>query len=406
MKRQGAMAALLEAALRIDPPAVIKWRGEGRPIVGTTCSFVPAEILYAAGVLPVRLRGLSARGSAIGDAYFGPFICSFPKCLLELAGSGAFRFLEGAVITPGCDAMRRLHECWRKAGEDIPGSVPPFFHYFDVPHKAEGHGLAWFNDEVKALMSAISSHFNIHVGEEELRAAVSLYDKGRLLYEALEGFLLEDRPRVSGTEVFAAAVAGAVLPRADYNRLLAQAVEEVQSRPPAPDNPVRLVVAGSVDDTLDLFRLIEGSGRAIVTGETLCFGSRFAAKRIDPSKDLLQAIARGYLKPSTCPRMFGGYAERIEALLDLVKSRCARGVILQNIRFCDMHGSENGLMARDLKKMGIPVLRIEREYGPLADTGRINLRVDAFLEQITAKKPAAKGVDKTVLVVPRAMAEV
>jgi len=101
--------------------AVMKWREEGRPVVGPTCSFVPAGIFYAAGVLPVRLRGLAARRSAIGDSYFGPFICSFPKCLLELAGSGAFRFLDGAVITPGCDAMRRLHECWRKAGEDIPG---------------------------------------------------------------------------------------------------------------------------------------------------------------------------------------------------------------------------------------------------------------------------------------------
>lgn len=100
----------------------------------------------------------------------------------------------------------------------------------------------------------------------------------------------------------------------------------------------------------------------------------------------MRGIAGRYLSDSTCPRMFGGCAERLEKLLDLVRTRRAHGVILQNIRFCDMHGSENGLMARDLRKMGIPALRIEREYGPLADTGRIRLRVDAFLEQIADKR--------------------
>jgi hypothetical protein len=71
-----------------------------------------------------------------------------------------------------------------------------------------------------------------------------------------------------------------------------------------------------------------------------------------------------------------------------------------------MHGSENGLMARDLKRMGIPVLRIEREYGPLADTGRIKLRVDAFLEQIAAKRLMVKGVDTIALMTSKAVAEV
>ena len=59
------------------------------------------------------------------------------------------------------------------------------------------------------------------------------------------------------------------------------------------------------------------------------------------------------------------------------------GVILQNIRFCDLHGSENGLFERDLEASGTPCLRLEREYGPLIETGRIKMRIDAFLERIS-----------------------
>jgi benzoyl-CoA reductase/2-hydroxyglutaryl-CoA dehydratase subunit BcrC/BadD/HgdB len=58
------------------------------------------------------------------------------------------------------------------------------------------------------------------------------------------------------------------------------------------------------------------------------------------------------------------------------------GVILENIRFCDLHGSENGLLERDFERMGVPAMRLEREHGPLNETGRVRMRIDAFVERI------------------------
>ena len=75
-------------------------------------------------------------------------------------------------------------------------------------------------------------------------------------------------------------------------------------------------------------------------------------------------------------------------LMQRIKRLKVDGVILQNIRFCDLHGSENGLFERDLEKNGLPALRIEREYGPLVDRGRLKMRVDAFIEQLTSPKRA------------------
>ena len=58
------------------------------------------------------------------------------------------------------------------------------------------------------------------------------------------------------------------------------------------------------------------------------------------------------------------------------------GIIFQNIRFCDMHGSENSLLEHDFDDIGIPAMRLEREYGPMSDTGRMRMRIEAFLEKI------------------------
>jgi benzoyl-CoA reductase subunit C len=62
---------------------------------------------------------------------------------------------------------------------------------------------------------------------------------------------------------------------------------------------------------------------------------------------------------------------------------------MQNIRFCDLHGAENALFERDLEALGIPCLRVEREYGPHIDAGRMKLRINAFLERINGGEKQA-----------------
>ena len=373
-----------EAAATVANPSIEAWKKAGRKVVGYTCSYVPGEIFQAAGILPVRLRGIGTTSLQIGDAFFGPYICSFPKCLLQLAGEGRFDFLHGAVITPGCDSMRRLDECWRKAGDDHPGIVPDFFYYFDVPHKTEPHGLAWFEEEIRRLIDAVATHFGTPITTAGLRDAIALFNRGRRLLARMEILRAADDNDISGTEAFAATVAGTVMPREDYTEALAHWLDEVEARQGErpPDKRKRLMVLGSISDDMDLIQMIEADGRVVVAAENLCFGVRFAGHDIDTDGDPVAALARGYLERSICPRMFGQYRQRLAAVLETVANARIDAVVLQNIRFCDLHGSENSLFERDLEARGIPCLQIEREYGPLVEKGRIRMRLDAFLEQI------------------------
>jgi benzoyl-CoA reductase/2-hydroxyglutaryl-CoA dehydratase subunit BcrC/BadD/HgdB len=126
-----------------------------------------------------------------------------------------------------------------------------------------------------------------------------------------------------------------------------------------------------------------------VTGENVCFGVRSSQDQVDESKEPVTALAEKYLSGSVCPRMMGWYRDRADGLLERIHSQKADGVIMQNIRFCDMHGTANGLFERDLEKNGVPALRIEREYGPLVDCGRLRMRVDAFIEQLSVVRKGA-----------------
>jgi benzoyl-CoA reductase subunit C len=375
----------LEAATRLDIPSIDKWKEDGGKVVGYTCSFIPVELFYAAGILPVRLRGINATSMEIADSYYGPFVCSFPKALLQLAGSGRYAFLDGVVISNGCDTMRRLDDCWRKMGQDIQGSAPPWFHYVDVPHKPDGHALDWYINQIKKMIAAVEKQFNVTITQETLRQAVREQNKVRKLLWELEKLRQEDCLKVTGAEAYAAIIAGTVMPRDSYAGHLSDLISDIRTRTTdVAVNRKRLFLSGSVCDDFDLISLIEQSD-AVVAGENVCFGVRTAADRVDETIDPVAALAVKYLSGSVCPRMLGWYRERTALLMNRIKRLKADGVIMQNIRFCDLHGSENGLFEKDLEKNRLPALRIEREYGPLVDRGRLKMRVDAFIEQLASK---------------------
>jgi len=206
----------------------------------------------------------------------------------------------------------------------------------------------------------------------------------RLLWE-LEKLRQDDFLKVTGSEAYAAIIAGTVMPRDSYAGHLSELLDDIRSRTTDVSiNRKRLFLSGSVCDDFDLIHLIEQSD-AVVAGENVCFGVRGGVDIVDESIDPVAALAAKYLKGSVCPRMMGWYQERAAMMMNRIKSVKADGVILQNIRFCDLHGSENGLFERDLEKNTLPALRIEREYGPLVDRGRLKMRVDAFIEQLRSK---------------------
>ncbi len=382
------MNEFMEAATAIESGPVKKWKADGGRVIGYTCSYAPDEIMHAAGILPYRIRGFGAGEMTIGDTYFGPFICSLPKCMLQLAGEGKYAFLDGAIITPGCDSMRRLDECWRKAGEDHPGVVPRFFFHYGVPHKYTDYTIKWFTDETRRFIAEMSAHFQTAPDEERLRASIKLYNRSRGLLERLDVLRTGDTPPLTGSEALAVVIAGSTMPRELYTDMLEGLIRELEQRTVQYGDRIRLMLVGSANDDVDLVRILEGD-RALVVADNLCFGARSQTDLVEEEGDPVSALARRYLRQNECPRMYGDYRRRLAILKEKIESAGVEGVVLQNIRFCDLHGSENGLFERDLEREGIPCMRLEREYGPLVESGRMRMRMDAFLERIDQRRKSA-----------------
>jgi len=376
---------IIEAAGNLTNRYVEKWKKDGKKIVGYPCTFIPEEIIYAAGMLPFRLRGIGAQSTTFADTYFGHVICSFPKCILELVGDKKYNFLDGAVVSDGCDAGRRLDECWRKAGDDHEQILPPYFFYFSSPHKVSDYSQKWFTGEIQRLITSIEDHSDTTITEEKLSNTIKVYNKGRQLLKRLDAFREDENVLISGTDAQAIILAGTAMPKDEFNTILEDILEDLEKNKQAGKEGIkgkRLLFAGSVADDTSLFKIIEDQG-AVIVGDNQCFGSRSYEDMVDEDIDPVEAIAKRYLDRTFCPRMFGYYKDRLKYITDKATRAKVDGVVLQNIRFCDLHGADNGLFQRDLEKVDIPSIMIEREYGPMSEEGRIIMRIDAFLESIS-----------------------
>jgi len=121
---------------------------------------------------------------------------------------------------------------------------------------------------------------------------------------------------------------------------------------------------------------------AVVVTDTLCFGTRYFWDLTDETGDAFDALVERYYNHAPCPRMAGQYKRRLAFVKEQIERARIDGAILEHIKFCDLHGTDNALLKKDLEKAGIPTIELERQYGPLADAGRIRTRVQAFLERI------------------------
>jgi benzoyl-CoA reductase/2-hydroxyglutaryl-CoA dehydratase subunit BcrC/BadD/HgdB len=362
------LASLLESA---RPSTAI---GSGKPVVGYFCSFVPPELLLAAGLYPLRLKGCGLEDSSSGDAFLSHLTCSFARHITAAVLDGHYNFLAGQISLNTCDHVRRANDVLvAKAGLGFNG-------YISVPRSFRQSLLPWYIEELERLQNALEIHFRVKVTNDGLRQAIRQTNQVRARIQALDLLRRVDEPRLRGSEMLAATVAARVLLPEDFiaaaDRLLAAA----QSAEPIAGIRGRVVLTGGPLDDPNFLRAVESQG-AHVAGDLVCFGARGLGLRVEECGKPLHELARAYLHQIPCARMIGEFPLRYQALLELYHDCKAQGIIFQRLKFCQIWSADAHNLRHRLAENPLPLLILDREYGTVS-TGQIKTRVQAFLERL------------------------
>lgn len=358
-------------------PALEEWKAKGKKVVGFFCSYVPEEILYAADILPVRVRAPGCENTTSADVYFSQLNCSFIRACLDFALEGKYDFLDGLVFTNSCDNVRRLFDTLREISSD----AFPFLEFISVPHKVSEQSTSFYRDELIEFRKKAGNFSGVEVSEDKLKNAIEIYNKTRDLLKQVYALRQGASPPLTGAETLSVILAGQCLPKDKYNQLLEELLGEMSEMEGISGYTARLMISGSggCDDPTYL-KIIEDLGGLIVT-DSLCFGSRYFWEPVALNGDVMLSLAISYLNRPSCPAMCDKVVERSDYVKQMVEEFQVDGVIYQRMRNCDLWGGQIMHLRKELKEANIPLLELEREY-ILGATGQLKTRAQAFLERI------------------------
>jgi benzoyl-CoA reductase subunit C len=84
-------------------------------VIGYLCSYVPEELLYAAGAIPVRIFS-NEEVPSYGDSIMQSHYCAFARSILHQGLKGDYDYLDGLVWAYTCNTMRFAYEAWEMHG--------------------------------------------------------------------------------------------------------------------------------------------------------------------------------------------------------------------------------------------------------------------------------------------------
>jgi len=352
-----------------------------RPSLGYVCSYVPEEVILAAGFHPVRL---GARPGPIGpaDSLLQSFACSFARALLDGLLSGRTAGLSGVVFAYTCDSLRAAMEAWK-----VRAPAGSFIHFLNLPARLEGPGVdTYAASEARRLADVLAGvKGGRQVTAERLAEATRLVADLRRSLGRL-GRVRSSRPDLLPGSVFIAVARGAqALERSEAARLLAALAEELEAAAAvgsagAAGRP-RLLVSGGYLETEQPLRLIEEAG-ADVVADDLCLGWRRIAFAEEEEPSGLAELAARYLRRVPCAAKHPP-DPRFDFVVRLAGEHQVAGGVFLLQKFCDPHAFDYPALRDRLAATGRPTLLLEVEQGSVA-SGQARTRLEAFVERLRA----------------------
>lgn len=359
------------------------------PAAGVLGPMIPDEIILAKGLQPVRLLHENLDSAAETDPGFPPYVyvqarsltgpagqdpglpqlaCTQARALAGSAGQDRLKGFKEIVVSQSCDALQAAADVLRASG-----AAPPVTFLKTPQLLSGGPALRFYSKELAQYLGEKLEQ----TGAEQLSRAVFQVEHRRRLVHKLYNLISTFTFR----EFYSVLRALSIVPYPVGSGFLEDLLAVRQSsagNAAGPAGPI-VILCGTHLPGKEVLVALDEAG-FIPAGDLLDLGLCGCAFDAETGSDEFTGIASRFLERVPPPGKYSPGAPRHGALLDLVRSTGATGVVWYRQPFCDPVGFDIAITRGVLDREGIPSLCID--YESASDTGRISTRLEAFAEMI------------------------
>ncbi|MBQ8857179.1 MAG: 2-hydroxyacyl-CoA dehydratase [Lachnospiraceae bacterium] len=352
----------------------------GRKVVGVYCSFVPTELVEAAGGTVVSLCASSEEPIPAAEADLPRNLCPLIKASYGFALQDTcpyFYFSDFIVGETTCDGKKKMFELMNDIKET---------YVMQLPSYRDDIALDAWEKEIIRFWKKLEDFYQITISEEDVKKAIELKNRERdVMLRFLELGKLNPAP-ISGYEM------GSRLDSLGFNpdiegrcRIIEERTAEVikdweENYKGKPSKRPRILVTGCPNSGVreKTIRVIEELGADVVAFDC-CNGTREKVEKVDTTLPVTRALAKKYLNIN-CSVMSPNES-RMKYISEMIDEYQVDGVLELVLQACHTYAIEAYHVKKTAAEKGVPYLKIETDFST-ADSGQINTRLEAFLETI------------------------
>ena len=365
---------------------LVDHRKAGGFVVGTFCTYVPEELVIAAGGICVGLCAGAQVAPEEAEKYLPRNLCALIKASMGFKLAKVCPYIEACDLLVGettCDGKKKYYE--------ILGDFQPV-HVMELPQRKEEIDMRLWREEVGRLASRLEELSGKKIEEGALREAIRVVNAKRQALLRLAELRKSDPPLISGRDALLINQIAFYDDPGRFTEKVNALCDELEERKAGGisiggAHRPRILLSGCpmAIPNWKVPTIIETSG-AVVAMDEMCTGIRYFRHLVDegaPDMDgMLDSIASRYLEIDCA--VFTPNRERLEHIRELVRDYQIDAVVYYTIQFCDPYSVEAFRVQQEMQEDGMPFLYLETDYST-EDVGQLTTRIQALIEMVGSK---------------------
>jgi len=348
-----------------------------KPVIGYFCSYVPEEIIYAAGALPFRVFA-DLPHTPHSDSHLQPYSCNYVRSVFEWALSGKTEFIDGFAFAQTCDTMQRFADIWQN--NDLKG----FALNLVLPARFDSESSNEYMQKVFVkFRKELEEKLNIEIHARKLSDSITLFNRIRHIVHEIYEIRLSKPGVMSNADFYYFIKASSIMDRDDFLKE-AEKVHKKLSEKTVPElNMKKVILVGGPCNIPEIFSYFDEAD-IFVADDDLCNGARSFDTPVSPYGDLMASITQRYFDRIACPTKYKSLNHRQDLLLQLAGNIKADGVVYLQEKFCEPHAFDYPYIKKVFEDAGTPMVYVEMN-SQTGNNEALRNRLEAFFEMLKNK---------------------
>lgn len=359
------------------------YKASGMKVIGCMPYYVPEELVFAAGMVPMGMWGTNKKTISRAKEYCASFYCTIAQLDLEMLLDGTLEHLDGVITPTMCDTLRPMSQNIKVA---IGDKIPAIF-LAHPQRRTDEAGKEFCLHQyscVKAELEKIAGH---EITNEALSSAIRVYNKSRAARRRFVTLAGQHPEAVSAVNRSAVLKASWFMLKDAYTEKLEKLNDALESLPASQWKGVKVMTSGIICDNPDLLKIFDDNHMAIVADD-VAHESRSFATDVPEDGDPMKALCEQWGDVCCDPILWDKDSRehtRTKALVRKARRSGAQGFVLFMMQFCDPEETDYPHIKQDLGIADIPHIKLGVDQ-QMRNFGQISTSLQAFADMLSTRQ--------------------